>query len=376
MLRAEHGFTVGHAEAQDALRAAEAAGVTDAKRFRCALRLVCCGRREELPAFERAFDAFFLAPQGLRQPHYSPRHSRPGRGPQEGDAERPADRTAGDPRDDGDEGGWGRGVRAVQDAGEPARSWAALLARYSAAVGRATAPAIPRDGLDAMLCAANRLISEAHLGRSRRWKPQERGARFDLRRTLRRSLHTGGDPVVLRRLGHPLRNPRFVLLIDGSRSMAEHGATMLQFAYALCQRTRRAAAFVFSTELRNVTRELRSPAGRDPQLPELGEAWGGGTRIGENLLAFVHGEGRRLLSDATVAIVISDGLDLGDVGPLARAMREIRRRSAAVIWVNPLAGTPGYVPSARGMHAALPHVTTFTSANEPAALGRLMRAAL
>jgi uncharacterized protein with von Willebrand factor type A (vWA) domain len=372
-LRAEHGFAVGHAEARDALRALEVTGVGDPQRARGALRLVFCGKRQEIAAFERAFDAYFLHVRGLRQRDYAPRHTR-------GDEARRAgvrSEKGAPPRDDSDDGGEAGVVRArrpVADASDSATSWAALLARYSPAAGRAAPPAIAAEGLTEMLEAASRVIAEARLGRSRRWRPQERGERFDLRRTLRRSLHTGGDPVSLRRLGHPPRNPRFVVLVDGSRSMSEHGALMLQFAYAMCRRSRRVSAHLFSTESRDVTRILRElpPGGA---LQGVGEAWGGGTRIGANLLAFARGAGRRLLSGDTVVIVASDGLDLGDVEPLVRAMREIRRRSAAIVWINPLASTPGYAPTARGMHAALPYVTSLAGARDAATLGRVMRGA-
>ncbi|MGA7357129.1 MAG: VWA domain-containing protein, partial [Candidatus Cybelea sp.] len=211
------------------------------------------------------------------------------------------------------------------------------------------------------------------LGRSLRWKPQPRGERFDLRRTLRASLRTGGDLLQPHTLGHPLRNPRFVLLLDGSRSMSEHAPRMLQFAYALCERTRRARAFLFSTELREITRALHDAArARSYRLDDLGEAWGGGTRIGASLSEFVREHGASL-SDQTFAIVISDGLDVGEIPRLARAMREIARRCAAVAWVNPHAGRPGYTPSARGMRAALPYLTSLTSFERMAALSKLGR---
>ena len=220
----------------------------------------------------------------------------------------------------------------------------------------ATSQLIPHEGLDAAQTRANALVTRVRLGRSRRWKPQPRGVRFDVRRTLRASLHTGGDAMVLHRLGHPLRNPRFVVLLDGSRSMECYAGAMLLFALALCRRTRRADAFLFSTALRDVTRDLRDAARSGSyRLAGLGEAWGGGTRIGASLNAFVRRFGARLTSQ-TFVIIFSDGLDVGDIPELDHAMREIARRSAAIAWVNPHAGEPGYVPSARGMQAALPYV--------------------
>ena len=249
-------------------------------------------------------------------------------------------------------------------------AWQAMVARYSPSAAASNPPAIPREGLDEAMREADRLIARLRLGRSLRWKPQKRGERFDLRRTLRASLRTGGDLIEPHTLGHPLRNPRFVVLLDGSRSMSEHAPRALQFAFALCKRTRRAEAFVFSTQLQDVTRRLRALSSHrvilslskddTMQLGDLGEAWGGGTRIGASLAEFVRRYGARL-SDQTFVIIISDGLDVGEIAQLQKAMREIARRSAAIAWINPDADRSGYEPSARGMAAAMPYVATFTS---------------
>jgi len=56
---------------------------------------------------------------------------------------------------------------------------------------------------------------------------------------------------------------------------------------------------------------------------------------------------------------------------LRDAMRELHRRSAGVVWLNPLLETEGYEPTASGMRAARPYVTTFTSVNDPSGFARL-----
>jgi uncharacterized protein len=75
----------------------------------------------------------------------------------------------------------------------------------------------------------------------------------------------------------------------------------------------------------------------------------------------------------TVVMIASDGLDVGVPDMLRDAMRELHRRSAGVVWLNPLLETEGYEPTAVGMSAALPYVTTFTSINDQAGLARLSR---
>ena len=75
----------------------------------------------------------------------------------------------------------------------------------------------------------------------------------------------------------------------------------------------------------------------------------------------------------TVVMIASDGLDVGAPDMLRDAMRELHRRSAGVVWLNPLLETEGYEPTATGMSAARPYVTTFTSVNDQAGLARLSR---
>jgi len=72
-------------------------------------------------------------------------------------------------------------------------------------------------------------------------------------------------------------------------------------------------------------------------------------------------------------MIVSDGLDVGEPNVLRDAMRELHRRSASLVWLNPLLETPGYEPTAAGMSAARPYVTTFASANDVAGFARLSR---
>jgi uncharacterized protein with von Willebrand factor type A (vWA) domain len=248
-----------------------------------------------------------------------------------------------------------------------------LLARYSPSAAHGAPPSIPLPGLEAMRAAAARLVGRLRIARARRWRAERAGPRVDLRRTLRASIQTGGDPIVLAHRAHARESARFVVLIDASRSMAEHVAPLLQFAHALCRATRRAHAFVFSTALHDLTRVLRDPLVPGRPLTELGEAWGGGTRLGANLQEFVERAGPRLLTPETVVLIASDGLDTGELARLERAMRALHHRAAAVVWLHPHAGTPGFVPSAQGMRTALPFVDALLPAAGAADLTELYR---
>ena len=222
--------------------------------------------------------------------------------------------------------------------------------------------------------AARSFVRRLHLGLSRRWRPASRGRRFDLRRTLRAGLQTGGEALSPRWLRRPRRAPRFVLLVDGSRSMSAHARTALQMAVALASATMRVEVFTFSTALQRVTDEVRrAAAGELRRLDRLHHAWAGGTTIGACLRDFLRRFGERMVGRDTVVMIASDGLDVGAPDMLRDAMRELHRRSAGVVWLNPLLETEGYEPTAAGMRAARPYVTTFTSVNDQAGLARLSR---
>jgi len=78
-----------------------------------------------------------------------------------------------------------------------------------------------------------------------------------------------------------------------------------------------------------------------------------------------------LLGRETVVIVASDGLDTGDPAALRETMATLRRRSAAIVWLNPLLDTAGYEPTATGMRAARASISTFTNVRDAVDLARL-----
>jgi hypothetical protein len=368
-LRRHHGFTIGPREMEEAVRAVEIVGICERARVAAALRAVCCSRAEELELFDRAFAAFF-SPQsaGVEQPRHPPgRRSRPGstKGREDQDGAVAEQTSFAGPADDSETTGSAVVTRA--ESTSAAEAWQMRRARYSPAAAEASELTISAEGYRAAIADAQRLLKRLRIVRSRRWLPQHNGSRFDLRKTLHASLRTGGNIIEAHLRGHPPRSPGFFVLLDGSRSMSEYAPHMMQFTRALCNRTRRAKAFLFSTKLREITDELRKAgASQAFRLDGLGEAWGGGTRIGGSLAECVRRHSGQL-NDRAFFIVISDGLDVGEVAVLQRALRQIARRCAGVVWLNPHAGQPGYAPSAGGMRAALPYVKLVGSLDELAA---------
>jgi uncharacterized protein with von Willebrand factor type A (vWA) domain len=203
--------------------------------------------------------------------------------------------------------------------------------------------------------------------RSRRRERARAGAP-DLRRTIRRSFRTGGEPLERHFRERRRRRRRLVLFLDVSGSMASYSRALLVFAYAVLRADARWEAYAFGTRLTRLTRVLEP---RDPDEALRAAAtevfdWDGGTRIGESLKRFLETQSE--IARGAVVIVCSDGLEVGDPSMLAAQMARLSRLAYRVIWLNPLKEDPAYEPLARGMAACLPYVDLFVSGHNLASL--------
>ena len=226
---------------------------------------------------------------------------------------------------------------------------------------------------------ARRLMADLRLAgalrRSRRMRPSGRSTgQPDLRRTVRAALRAGGEPVQRSFLEPSERPRRVVLLCDVSGSMAPYARALLRFLHAAVVGRGRVEAFALGTRLTRITRELSS---RDPDaaLAQAARAvvdMSGGTRLGEGLRLFNDRWGVRGMARGSVVVILSDGWDRGDPDALAAQMARLHRVAFRVVWVNPLKASPGYAPLARGMAAALPYVDEFVEGHSLASLERLV----
>ncbi len=212
--------------------------------------------------------------------------------------------------------------------------------------------------------------------RTRRMRSSNKGSTLDVRRTLRRSLRTQGEPFHRAWRTRRTRTRPLVLILDVSGSMAPYSRALLQFGYAAMAAGRRVEVFCFGTRLTRVTRVLRT---KDPDraMLEIGRMvadWEGGTRIGESLKSLLDGWSQRAALRGAVVVLCSDGLERGDPELLRAQMARLRRLAYRVIWANPLKGSPRYEPLARGMAAALPSVDVFLSGHNLESLEALAEA--
>ena len=226
----------------------------------------------------------------------------------------------------------------------------------------------------AELAALYRLMVRLQLAtpirRTRRKKRGRRGEHMDMRRTLRKSMHTGGDPIELarkRRREHPRR---LVMLCDISGSMEPYARAYLQFLHAARATGPYSEAFVFATRLTRLTRQL---SGRHPQrairrATEAVPDWSSGTRIGDALKTFNDRYGRRGMARGSVIVILSDGWERGDPELVGREMQRLARLAYRIVWVNPRVAARDFAPRAGGLVAALPFCDALVSGHSLRAL--------
>jgi uncharacterized protein with von Willebrand factor type A (vWA) domain len=232
---------------------------------------------------------------------------------------------------------------------------------------------------DAELATLGQLMRRLPLAvperRSRRRIPARAGSP-DLRRTLRRSFRTAGEPAERawrkrRRVRRPL-----ILLLDVSGSMDAYSRALVMFAHGALRSGRRVEAFCFGTRLTRVTRSLDMADADEAIARAAAEVvdWDGGTRIGESLKTFLDEYGHGGLARGALVLICSDGLEVGDPDLLAEQMARLSRLAFRVVWLNPLQEDPAYEPLARGMKAALPYIDVFASGHSLASLEELGKA--
>ena len=234
---------------------------------------------------------------------------------------------------------------------------------------------VPHDDLAALEEISLRLFRKMSLRLARRRKIKNLADRVDVRRTIRRSISHGGDPIDLAFHGKRPRKHKLVIFLDVSGSMNSYSLFLVRFAYALQKYFKNVNTFLFSTNVVQITDVLRNP-----DLPEAlrglsqrSAGWAGGTKIGESLKDFNQRHGAKLLSRNTVFIILSDGWDTGEPDTLAGELCAIKRRVQKLIWLNPLLGLDDYAPVTRGMSAALPYVNVFAAAHNLQSLQALER---
>ena len=345
------GVPTGLTATRDLVRALDVSPPTSRATLYWTARIALVRRHADLAAFDRVFAAVFAEAPPLPLNHTSAPTVRPDdlHVPVPADADAAAGGGGGLP--------WATLPPAVAAADETGDSGPRLPELRPSAL--AALAARPFEELDA---AQTRQLGEAlrtaltrwPVRRTRRHTVHPAGRRVALRPTIARARRTAWEPVAIVRQ-RPVRRPRrVVLLCDVSESMRAQAAAYLHLMRAFAT-VADAEVFAFATTLTRLTPALRHTSAQEAiarATATVADRFGG-TRIAANIGALLGSHHGNTLRGAIV-IVASDGWDSDPPERLAAAMTRLRRRAYRIVWLNPRAGAPGFVPRVAAMAAALP----------------------
>jgi uncharacterized protein with von Willebrand factor type A (vWA) domain len=358
------GLPIGPGKVLAAIEALRAVGIADRQDFYWTLHAVFVNRRDQRELFDQAFHIFWRNPEllekmlGVMLPQ----------------------------------------IRSDEPAEALSRRLAEALHRGDGRAGEQAEP--EKVELDALMTFSEReklqrmdfeKMSSAELRQARaalrrltlplaerpirRFTPDPRGARADMRASLRAQLRSAGV-IALKRKRRQKRPPPLVVLCDISGSMSRYSRLFIHFMHAVTNDRDRVSTSLFGTRLTNITRHLRQKD-VDVALDRVSAAvedWSGGTRIGQCLAEFNRRWSRRVLGQGAVVLLITDGLDREGAQGIGQEMDRLHRSCRRLIWLNPLLRYEGFAPKSQGMRAILPHVDEFRPVHNLESLEELVTA--
>ena len=347
------GLRVGPDRVIDCMQAIELAGTARRDDFYWTMSAIFLSREEQRPIFDQAFQIFWRDPKLLEKMMQALLPKTYGKvGPDEKEqSQRLTDSLFNQPKRE-----------EPEDQPEQKIELDAKLTFSSREV-------LQRMDFDTMsaaeLAEAKKMLAQLRLPlpevRTRRHAPDARGARVDLRATLRASLREGGALIPLVRTAPKTLHPPLVVLCDISGSMNPYARMFLHFLHAITNDRDRVSVFVFGTRLTNVTRQLKH-RDVDVAMTRVADAikdWSGGTRIGTCLHEFNWRWARRVLGQNACLLLVSDGLDREAGEGLSEEMARLHMATRHLIWMNPLLRYEKFEAKPAGVRAMLPYVDRF-----------------
>jgi uncharacterized protein with von Willebrand factor type A (vWA) domain len=343
----EKGVSAGVQGTLGALEAAAALGGVGGEELKFGLRSVLCSSKDDWDLFDDCFREFW---SGRKRESCPKREASAEQSGERLSTRRTTSLMAGTGEDSSSEEG---GSLAVTGASARERLTKADLSKLS----QGDMAALEQISMRLLKQMSGRLALRLRNGGLR--------GHVDLRRTIRRNISHGGEPINLRYRQRKPRPHRLVVLLDISGSMSAYSLFLVKFLYALQKYFRHVDTFLFSTRLVEVTSQLRGEHLQNVlwALAQLPAGWSGGTSIGGSLREFNQRYRSKLRSADTWFVILSDGWDTGEATVLAAELAAVKRRVRRIIWLNPLLGLRDYQPITSGMSAALPHIDVFAPAH-------------
>ncbi|HSM39490.1 MAG TPA: VWA domain-containing protein [Afifellaceae bacterium] len=358
-------FAVGPAETSAALAMLARGGLADRDASRRALKVLLSGRHEEWRRFDDLFEAYWFG-RGRERTGAGATDSR-------STTRRPT--IWGDHLGSDDGGAAARhGVRAGDTGAAGQQSTSRLVASEQKNIQKTDLRHVAQaEEIAEAERLARRLAAAMRHRICRRYRSSSQPTRLDLRRTIRRNIGHGGEPIHLVGRARPDRPVRILVFLDVSGSMKLYSRFFLQFVKGLVCEWIHADAYLVHTRLIRVTDALaeKDAVKAMTRLALMADGFGGGTRLGQSLKTFNDLYARQATDSRTVAIVLSDGYDTGAPELLQAELVRLKRRVRRLVWLNPVLGWRDYEPITRAMILALPLIDHFAAANTLEALAAI-----
>ncbi|MDE0176767.1 MAG: VWA domain-containing protein [Defluviicoccus sp.] len=362
------GLPVGTGKVLDAVGAVREVGVTNRSDFYWALHAVFVNRRDQHDLFDQAFHIFWRDPKilermmGIVMPEAEVAAPPP----------EPPSRRLLEALNRNDDSG----ADEEKERDREIELDAAMTASANELLQEMDFEDMSADEIARAKAAIARMSLPIAEIPTRRFRPDRRRIRVDMRATLRAALRSGGATIPLKWRRRATRLPPLVIVCDISGSMSRYTRMFLHFMHTLTNDRDRVHTFLFGTRLTNVTRHLRQ---RDidvalTRVADSVEDWSGGTRIGESLKEFNRFWSRRVLGQGAVVLLISDGLDRDAGRGLHREIERLHKSCRRLIWLNPLLRFEGFEPRSQGIRSLLPFVDEFRPVHNLQSLEELIEA--
>ncbi|HVE50328.1 MAG TPA: VWA domain-containing protein, partial [Casimicrobiaceae bacterium] len=242
------GLALGPAKVIDALAAVQAVGIRDKADFKAALESVLVSRHEELVLFEQAFDIFWRNPKLFEKLLASMLPTVRGKlaSPSPADIAARVAQALLPPR-----------PSSNADEGNEIELDAAFTFSPREVLQRKDFATMTAEELEDARRALAKLRLPLPSWPVRRTAPSRRGARVDMRATMRRMTGAAGAAAPLAFRRRVRRTPPLVVLCDISGSMDRYARMLLHFLHAITNDRHRVHVLLFGTRLTPITRHLR-----------------------------------------------------------------------------------------------------------------------
>lgn len=367
------GIPVGPGQTKEVIRAVAAAGVTRRADFYYTLQACLITRAEQRVVFAEIFRMFWRDPEFLETMINAllPVMSQDGAAPKRQNAER-------------------RAAEALLEGPQTAPPQTPGKTEYDTDAQFSFSKSEKLKHMDfELMSLAETEAAKAALARldlpvkplkTRRYRKVAHARRINERATLQAARRRGGEVMELIRKAPKTRPPDLVAICDISGSMSTYSRMFMHFLHAVAQNKgagwSRVHSFTLGTELTNVTRILET-RDVDQALSAAGAVvhdWDGGTRLAEGLARFNKDWSRRVTGRGAVVLLITDGLERGDLTALGKEAARLKRSCHRLIWLNPLLRYDAFAPQAGGIRALLPHVDSFHSCHNLASIADIATA--